>query len=151
MMLLQGVPLGLTGGFDSNSDTKIDHLTGLWCMDLMYRKEFPDELAKQDFDDLHSHLLFMLQELGDHLATACKNELNFPLKPNEVRDRDLSEADLRESYSQPFLLEVTFELQNHQHLNVVTNIDEVNGVLRIRDPVNDGYIYEVGDIVNKHK
>ena len=34
---------------------------------------------------------------------------------------------------------------------MVTNIDLAGGILRIRDPVNDGYIYEHHKIASKNK
>lgn len=110
MMLLQNVPLGLTGRFAQGSHTKIDNLGGFWCMDLNYQMEFPPAPTKQNFDDLEAHLKILLKELGSSLATACQKEQS--ASANSVADPDLSEQDLNEFYTQPFLIEIAFELVN---------------------------------------
>ena len=75
-MLLQNVPLGLTGSFAADDPTKISALTGYWWMDLAYKMEFGEDVEKKNFDHLYEHLVFMMKELKNHLVTACKSEMS---------------------------------------------------------------------------
>lgn len=62
----------------------------------------------------------------------------------------MSESALRDAYKGPFLVEVSFVTANHRLINIVTNIDcGRDGKLRIRDPVNDPHMYEIGDLINE--
>ncbi len=116
-------------------------------MDLNYQMEFPPAPTKQNFDDLEAHLKILLKELGSSLATACQKEQS--ASANSVADPDLSEQDLKEFYTQPFLIEIAFELGNRQRIHLVTNIDlGQQDQLRIRDPIRDGYMYEQKNIVS---
>ena len=51
-------------------------------------------------------------------------------------------------YSGPFVIEVAFALTNGRQVHIVTNFDIEKGVLRIRDYINDGYIYEHKKLVD---
>ena len=68
--------------------------------------EFTPEPTQKEFDDLRSHLKFMLENLGDSVANESEIELK-TAKP-ENKDADLSANDLKNFYSGPFLIEVTF-------------------------------------------
>ncbi len=54
------------------------------------------------------------------------------------------------AYKGPFVVEVSFVTQKNRLINIVTNIDcDKDGKLRIRDPVNDPHMYEIGDLVKE--